>query len=166
MFDSSVRNSSQRLIAESGDNRFTMAHFKLPYEQILRSAGHRLTNQRQLILDSVCEGGDHTTLGEIYVRVHERDKSVDRSTLYRTLKLFVDLGIIVSADIGNGELYYEIAKTHHHHHLVCRQCGRTQEIDDSVMQVMFDQVVKRYGFRTDSDHLVLFGICADCRQPQ
>lgn len=139
-----------------------MTNCNIAYEEIIRTAGHRVTPQRVLILDSVCEGGGHTTLGEVYTRVREVDPSIDRSTLYRTLKLFVDLGLVVSADTGDGETYYEITKPHHHHHLVCRQCGKEQEIEHTLLQRMFDQVFQQYGFKANTDHLVLFGVCGEC----
>lgn len=141
-----------------------MTHHNMDYEGILHAAGHRVTRQRIDILDAVCEGGGHTTLGEIYARVRQVDESVDRSTLYRALKLFVELGLVVSADTGDGETYYEIAKPQRHHHLVCRQCHKEQEIEHTLLQPMFDQLMARYSFRADSDHLVLFGLCAECQR--
>lgn len=143
-----------------------MSHYTLNYEATIRAAGHRVTRQRVLILDAVCEGDGHTTLGQIYARARAMDRSVDRSTIYRTLKLFVDLGLVVSADIGNGETYYEITKPRPHHHLVCRQCGKEQEIEHNVMQAMFEQVAREHQFQVDTDHLVLFGLCADCQQSE
>ena len=139
-----------------------MSHYTIDYPEIIRAAGHRVTPQRVMILDAFCESGGHTTLGEVYARVRQLDSSIDRSTLYRTLKLFVELGLVVSADTGDGETYYEIAKPHRHHHLVCRQRGHEWEIDHSVMQPMFDQLLEAYGFIADSDHLVVFGLCKDC----
>jgi Fur family transcriptional regulator, ferric uptake regulator len=141
-----------------------MSHHTVAYEDIIRAAGHRVTLQRIHILDAVCDGNGHTTLGEIYARVRRIDKTIDRSTLYRTLKLFTELGLVVSADKGDGETYYEIARPHRHHHLICRQCGQEQEIEHGVIHAMFDQVQQTYGFRVDNDHLVLFGLCAACQQ--
>ena len=146
--------------------KYARPHHKIAYEDIIHAAGHRVTPQRLFILDAVCEGGGHTTLGEVYARVRQVDQSIDRSTLYRTLKLFVELGLVVSADTGNGETYYEIAKAHPHHHLKCRRCGKEQEIEHAVMQRMFDQVLQEYRFKVDTDHLVLFGVCADCQHVQ
>ena len=138
-----------------------MSHQTLEYEAILRAAGHRVTQQRLFILDAVCEGHGHTTLGEIYARAHAVDPTLDRSTLYRTLKLFIELGLVVSAEVS-GETYYEIAKPQRHHHLVCRRCGHEQEIEQAAVQGMFDLISARYGFTVTTDHLVLFGLCADC----
>lgn len=140
-----------------------MSHHTLSYEDILREAGHRVTPQRIHILDAVCDANGHTTLGEIYARVRRVDATIDRSTLYRTLKLFVQLGLVVSAETGDGETYYEIAKPHHHHHLVCRVCGTQQEIDDTLLEPLFAQLLARYGFEAHTDHLVFAGTCAACR---
>ncbi|CAA9257149.1 MAG: hypothetical protein AVDCRST_MAG20-2482 [uncultured Acidimicrobiales bacterium] len=133
------------------------------WEQTLWAAGHRVTRQRALILDAVCAGEGHTPLGEVYARVRRADRSVDRSTVYRALHLFVELGVVLAADTGAGETLYEIARPHPHHHLVCRQCGREQEIGDPALRAMFEQVERDHGFRVATDHLVLFGRCAGCR---
>jgi Fur family ferric uptake transcriptional regulator len=140
-----------------------MSHHKTEYENMMRATGHRVTRQRTLVLDAVCEAHGHTTLGQVYARVRKVDRSIDRSTLYRTLKLFVDIGLVVSADTGDGETYYEIAKAQHHHHLICRNCGREQEIGHVVVQSMFEQIYAHYQFKADTDHLVLSGLCANCQ---
>lgn len=139
-----------------------MTHDQLRWEQTLWAAGHRVTRQRALILEAVCAGDGHTPLGEIYLRVQRADRSIDRSTVYRALRLFVGLGLVVAADTGSDETYYEVAKLEPHHHLVCRRCGQEQEIDDDALQVMFNEVFQRHGFQVETDHLVLFGFCAEC----
>ena len=140
-----------------------MSHYKLDYEEVLRAAGHRVTNQRIFILDAVCEGDGHTTIGQVYARTRMRDRSIDRSTIYRALKLFVELGLVVSADTGTGELVYEVAKPKRHHHLVCRRCGKEQEVGQEAMQTMFKQIEREYQFQVDTDHLILFGLCSACQ---
>jgi len=142
-----------------------MTHDTIGWEQALRRAGHRVTRQREIILDAVCAGGGHTPLGEVYARAHRQDPALDRSTVYRSLKLFMELDLVVAADTGDGETYFEIKHSQPHHHLVCRLCGAEQEIDDTVTQAMFEQVRERHGFEVVTDHLVLFGTCAACAQP-
>jgi len=139
-----------------------MTHDTLRWEQTLWDAGHRVTRQRSLILEAVCAGNGHTPLGEIYLRVQQVDRSIDRSTVYRALRLFVELGLVVAADTGDGETYYEVAKVEQHHHLVCRRCGGEWEIDDMALQAMFEEVAVRHDFRVETDHLVLFGACKAC----
>ncbi len=141
-----------------------MTHKQVRWEDILRQAGYRATRQRGLILDAVCAGDGHTSLGEVYARAHRRDASLDRSTVYRALKVFVETDLVVAADTGDGETYYEIKRPQPHHHLVCRACGGEQEIDDAVLAEMMARVDRQHGFEVVTDHLVLFGYCARCRQ--
>lgn len=141
-----------------------MTHNQLNWEERLWDAGHRVTQQRALILDAVCAGGGHTTLGEVYARVRRRNRALDRSTVYRALDLFVQLGLVVTADTGKGETTYEIARPRPHHHLVCRACGREWEIDDAALGAMAAEIAARHNFAVSTDHLVLFGTCAACRE--
>lgn len=140
-----------------------MTHQQVRWEDILRRAGYRATRQRGLILDAVCAGRGHTSLGEVYARVQRRDPTLDRSTVYRALKVFVETDLVVAADTGDGETYYEIKRPEPHHHLICRHCGWEQEIDDAVLRAVVDQVEDQHGFKVVTDHLVLFGCCARCR---
>jgi Fur family ferric uptake transcriptional regulator len=141
-----------------------MAHENLDYETVLRNAGHRVTRQRLVILDAVCEGRGHTTLKQVFSRVRQVDDTIDQSSLYRTLKLFVDLGLVVSATTDDGETWYEIARPRPHHHLICRNCGKQQEIGHDVVQAMSDMLLRQYGFEAQPSHLVIAGLCADCRR--
>ncbi len=140
-----------------------MTHQKIDYVDIMRAHGLRVTPQRLTILDAICEGGGHTTLGEIYARVRARDRSIDRSTVYRALAAFLELGLVVSAEVAPGQTVYEIAHPVPHHHLVCQGCGREIEIAHSVVRGMFDVIAAEYGFAVRMDHLVLFGLCPTCR---
>jgi Fur family transcriptional regulator, ferric uptake regulator len=143
-----------------------MTHDSLRWEQILWDAGHRVTRQRAMILEALCTPGGHTSLGDIYLRVQREDPSIDRSTVYRALRLFVDLGLVVAADTGDGELYYEVAKLSPHHHLVCRRCGDESEIGDAALSAMFEHVAQQHDFRVETDHLVLFGLCGECQRAE
>jgi Fur family ferric uptake transcriptional regulator len=153
----------QPLIAKIGRKRTTMTHELLHWEETLQKAGHRVTRQRTLIMDAVCAGDGHTPLGEIYHRVRQAERSIDRSTVYRALHLFVELGLVVAADTGGGETYYEITKIEPHHHLVCRRCGDEREVSGATLQAMFDQVQREHRFHVRTDHLVLFGLCETCQ---
>ena len=141
-----------------------MTHERIDYAAIIREKGFRVTPQRVAILDAICAGGGHTTIGEIYARVRATEPTIDRSTLYRALELFVSLGVVVSADVGRGETVYEIAQHRPHHHLVCEVCGAEEELDHKTIKLMFDVIEHKQGFTIDMDHLVLFGRCAQCRQ--
>jgi Fur family ferric uptake transcriptional regulator len=142
----------------------TMSHETMDYEGVLHAAGHRVTPQRVMILDAVCAGGGHTTLKQIFNRVQHMDDTIDQSSVYRALKLFVALGLVVSAETTVGETVYEIAKSKPHHHLVCRFCGNEEEIGPEALEGTIAYVFDRHGFRVDVDHLVLTGVCRDCQR--
>jgi Fur family ferric uptake transcriptional regulator len=140
-----------------------MTHQKLEYEAIIRSHGGRVTPQRVLILDAICAGEGHTTFGEILTRVKLTDPSIDRSTLYRALDFFEEVGLVVSAEIGKGEKVYEIARQKPHHHLVCQSCGREIEIGQQTMRQVFDIFQRQHHFQIGMKHIVLLGLCEDCQ---
>jgi Fur family ferric uptake transcriptional regulator len=141
---------------------YLVTHDLLRWEETLWASGHRVTRQRSLILDAVCAGEGHTSFGEIYARVRRADRSIDRSTVYRALRLFVQLGLVLPAETGDAETLYEVAKPQPHHHLVCRHCGQEWELPAADVQVLFDAVHAHHGFQVATDHLVLFGECAAC----
>lgn len=141
-----------------------MSHERLNWERILAAGGHRVTTQRGLVLDAICDAEGHsTTLGEIHARVRRRDGSVDRSTVYRALHLFTGLGIVVETAGTDGEARYEIVATEPHHHLVCQQCGAELLIESPEIAQAFEAISARYGFQVATEHLTLRGTCAACR---
>ncbi len=136
-------------------------HTTHDYAAHIRQQGFRLTPQRQLILDAVCEGGGHTTVDEIYERVQVKSLAVNRSTVYRNLEFLQSVQLIVTAEIG-GRTVYEIAHDHPHHHLLCRACGQVVEINQDILAPAFIAIAQQHGFRVDTDHLVLSGRCTNC----
>ena len=140
-----------------------MSHERLNWERILAARGHRVTPQRGLVLDAVCEAEGHsTTLGEIHARVRQRDAGVDRSTVYRALHLFTHLGLIVQTVGADGEARFEIVDTDPHHHLVCQVCGSEQLIESPEITQAFTAIADRFGFHVSTEHLTLNGVCAAC----
>ena len=140
-----------------------MTHDQIQWEQKLWAAGHRVTQQRAVILDAVCAAGGHTSLPEIYLRVRKMDPAIDRSTVYRALRLFTDLGIVLMAQTGGDETLYEVAKLEPHHHLICKACGLEQHIDAITLSSLFDKIERQHQFVVETDHLVLFGYCQACQ---
>ena len=140
-----------------------MSHNNRNWEQQLARAGFRVTRQRSVVLDAVCDGSGHTTLSEISGRVRRADPTIDRSTVYRALRTFTSAGIVVAADTGDPEPYYEIARATPHHHLTCRGCGWEHEIPADDLSALTGTLLDRYGFQVATDHLVLFGLCDACR---
>jgi Fur family ferric uptake transcriptional regulator len=130
----------------------------------LRSIGQRATPQRLLILGAFAQPGEHLTAEEVYDRVGPHSPVVNRSTVYRTLELFRDLGLISETDLGGGVRHFALVDNVRHHHLICRNCGHMLEIDDELIAPIRAAAEERYGFAVTIDHLALFGWCAHCRR--
>jgi Fur family transcriptional regulator, ferric uptake regulator len=130
----------------------------------LRDVGHRATPQRLLIL-GVFAPGEHLTVDEVHARVNALSPVVNVSTVYRTLELFRDIGLLSETDLGTGSRQYELLEGARHHHLICRVCGEMLVIDDDVMRDLSDVLRERYRFEARIDHLALFGRCEVCAAP-
>src|SRR3954447_554837 len=129
----------------------------------LRGIGQRATPQRLLILSAFAKPGEHLTADEVYERVGPLSPAVNRSTVYRTLELFRDLGLITETDLGGGVRQFELIDGNRHHHLICRHCGHMLEFDDALIAPLREHVRQKYAFDVTIDHLALFGWCSHCR---
>ncbi len=141
-----------------------MSHTRHDYAAEMRRRGFRVTPQRQIILDAICEAGGHTTADEIYNRVQAKSSAINRATVYRTLDFLCEMRLVVAAHVGSGPMVYELAGEEPHHHLICRTCGHTESIGHDIVQQWFAQVEQATSFTVDMDHLVLFGLCEQCRR--
>lgn len=141
-----------------------MSHYDLDLARLLHEKGYRLTAQRQLILDAVCEAGGHATPDEITERVQSHSPAINRTTVYRTLDFLCDIGLVTSTTTRGGHLTYELAGKEQHHHLICRRCGDEETIPHKLVAPMLTAVSKAYDFQViELTHLTLFGVCAACR---
>ncbi|MBK5307561.1 MAG: transcriptional repressor [Frankiaceae bacterium] len=127
----------------------------------LRARGYRLTPQRQLVLAAVGELG-HATPEEIATAVQQTATSVNISTVYRTLELLEELGLLQHTHMGHGAPTYSIPTDDDHVHLVCRDCGGVQEVDSSLLADVVGRLSSERGFTVDVGHFAVFGRCAAC----
>ncbi len=131
-------------------------------DQALRLRGLRSTPQRRLVRDAVMALG-HATPEQVCARVQQTAPSVSLSTVYRTLELLEDLGVVSHTHLGHGApTYHPVSVDDDHIHLVCRRCGAVQEADVVAARALADEVATRYGFRTDITHLSVDGTCSAC----
>ncbi len=134
------------------------------FSQKLRAHGLRLTWQRKLILQVMHDIGEYATAEEIHQRVQAQNPAVDITTIYRTLELLHELGLAASLDLGDGQRRYELVGLHGpHHHLYCRACGRLIRVEQEEVQPLVDALRQTRGFELTLDHLVLTGLCPQCR---
>ena len=133
------------------------------WHQRLRASGHRLTPQRELVLAAV-ETLGHATPDQVYAEVRTHSQSINLSTVYRTLELLEELGLVNHTHLSHGSPTYHAAGEHQHVHLVCRGCGSISEVDPTVMLPVTDRLLAERGFRVDVGHVSLFGVCEDCKE--
>ena len=137
-------------------------HVSAPeWQTTLREKGYRLTPQRELVLRAVDRLG-HATPDEVLAAVHEESTAVNVSTVYRTLELLEELGLIRHAHLHDRAPTYHSATAPAHVHLVCRACGAVTEADHEVVDPFTAALAQRHHFDTDIGHLTVFGTCQAC----
>jgi Fur family ferric uptake transcriptional regulator len=128
----------------------------------LSERGYRMTPQRMMVLSAIEKSDHHISAEEIYAQVIARYPHLNISTVYRTLELLHWLGLVTQTDLGGGRVRYHPADKGHHHHLVCQECGRVIDLDESVLENLKTVIRRDYKFDPDMRHMAFFGHCADC----
>ena len=126
----------------------------------LRAQGLRLTPQRQLILRAV-EELRHATPDEVLAHVRSQVSSVNASTVYRTLEVLEELGLVRHTHLSDRAPTYHSTLEHEHVHVVCRSCHAVRSYDPALVASLVTALAED-GFTVDVGHLAIFGLCADC----
>ena len=132
------------------------------YAPQLRAQGLRMTSQRMAILHVLRHSGGHLSPMQVYEKSRKDLPGITEPTVYRTLEQLSEKGFVLAAHIGNGKIVYELAEDNHHH-LICRNCGRTIEVEHAPLGRLYRQLESSTGFKLDSSHVTLFGLCPDCQ---
>jgi Fur family ferric uptake transcriptional regulator len=135
------------------------------WQDRLRESGHRLTPQRELVLTAVEKLG-HATPDEVYAEVRTHSSAINLSTVYRTLELLDELGLIHHAHLSDRAPTYHSTTGHEHSHLICRSCRKVISVEREDMEVALGPVAARHHFGPDYGHLTVFGTCEDCASSQ
>jgi len=133
-------------------------------ERRLRQSGVRMTAQRRLVLDILASAGSHLDASDIYERGRRQDARLSLSTIYRTLNLFKEQGLVRELHLEEERHHYELHGKGDHSHLVCLLCGRVIEVDSAPFVAAAAAAGEAAGFEIASAHVELAGYCADCRQ--
>jgi Fe2+ or Zn2+ uptake regulation protein len=127
----------------------------------LRKRGLRATSQRLVMHRLLRERNRHLSAEELLDDASSRLPGISLPTVYSTLELFEDLGIVRRVNDGGGRLLWD-TRGDDHHHLVCRRCGRVEDIDTPLDLERARRSAKRFGFAPDHAEVVVSGLCADC----
>ena len=129
----------------------------------LRGSGYRLTPQRQLILRAV-EDLHHATPDEVLAHVRSQASAVNASTVYRTLEVLEELGLVRHAHLSDRAPTYHSTRASEHFHLVCRKCQRVRSVEPDVATALVATLSRDHGFEVDLGHLAVFGRCVECSE--
>ncbi len=124
--------------------------------------GRRNTRQRSAVLTLLEELDDFRSAQDLHAMLRARGDSVGLATVYRTLQSLVDDGQVDLLRGGDGEAVYRRCSPVHHHHLVCRSCGRTVEVADPPVERWAAKIAAEHGFADVQHQLEVFGTCAAC----
>jgi len=124
----------------------------------------RLTTARKSILEVLDHQNQHLTPAQIHHELKVRLPSINLSTVYRALDYLVDHNLITVADIGVGSPVYERLGKSPHHHLICLNCEKILEMDHEIVAPFFKNLQQKMGFVIETNHLVLYGTCSNCKE--
>ncbi|OIP97662.1 hypothetical protein AUK40_02740 [Candidatus Wirthbacteria bacterium CG2_30_54_11] len=124
---------------------------------------HKQTRQREVIMRVISALTSHLTAEEIVLRVKEKDESIGAATVYRTIKLLVDKGILSPRSFDEKAVRYELVTTHHDH-LVCTRCGAIIEFVSADIEEHQHEITRKHAFTPSAHSLIIYGVCAECRQ--
>ena len=127
-------------------------------EQKCIAKGVKLTEQRRLIAKVMSESNDHPDVDELYTRVSKIDSKISIATVYRTVKLFEESGIVTKHDFKGGKARYEELSESHHDHLIDIKTGEIIEFVDDEIEKLQKKVAEKYGYELVDHQLELYGV--------
>jgi Fur family ferric uptake transcriptional regulator len=135
-----------------------------PLLMAMDRAGYRLTQPRRAVAQLVADQDGHFSAADLVALARSRRLGIGRATIFRTLDVMSEIGVVERIDLPNGEHAYVGCEPVHHHHVICARCARTTRVEDCGMSVVAREVARRTGYRIDEHRLELFGLCPACQR--
>lgn len=132
----------------------------------LKEKGVRLTRQRKILLDLIDESGQHLDAERLFTLAREKDPKLNRVTVYRTLKLLKEGGLVDELDLmhhDGDQHYYETRLKQEHAHVICLRCGKIEEFFGDLLQKMREQIESHFGFEIVLSRTEVGGYCSHCQ---
>jgi Fur family ferric uptake transcriptional regulator len=114
------------------------------YIETLRTAGYRITQQREMIIEAITQSGEHINAEQVFAQVRKKSRSVNIATVYRTLDMLIGEGLANRIDLGEGRVAYATYQHGPHIHLVCRQCGQVADADQELLLTLNKRLSTSY----------------------
>jgi Fur family ferric uptake transcriptional regulator len=130
-------------------------------EQMCIERGMKMTGQRRVIARVLSDSHDHPDVEELYRRSVKADPKISIATVYRTVRLFEEAGLLDKLDFGDGRARYEEATENHHDHLIDMQSGKVFEFNDPDVEALQERIAKKLGYKLVGHRMELYGVPAD-----
>ena len=135
------------------------------FREYVKEKGLRNTPEREIIIDEIFSIHNHFDVDDLFLRLRNKKKRISKASLYRTIPLLIDSGLIKEVYFEDGHLHYEHIYGHKHHcHLRCVNCGRIIEFADDEIRAIQARIGKKYGFAITTHRFELLGYCPLCAQ--
>jgi len=131
---------------------------KIDLEQLCADKGLRITEQRRVIARVLSESEDHPDVEQLHERASAIDSGISIATVYRTVRLFEEAGILDRHDFGDGRARYEAAPEAHHDHLIDVETGKVVEFVDPELEALQRQIAEKLGYRLVDHRMELYGV--------
>ena len=135
------------------------------FKERLKEKGCKLTTQRRAVLDVLVDNCDkHLSTEELYTFVKARYPEIGLATVYRTVQLFEEMGIIDKLYFDEGCSRFELShqENHHHHHLICSKCNKVMEVENDLLTEIEGHIEDKYKFKVMNHNVTFYGYCEEC----
>ena len=136
------------------------------FKKILKVSGIKYTRQREIVLNILYHSDTHFTPESLYMEIKRKEPNlnVGIATVYRTLNLLEDSQMVTSLSFGAAGKKFELANKPHHDHLICKNCGKIVEFENSIVERQQALIAKEHTFKLTGHLMQLYGICETCAQ--
>jgi Fur family ferric uptake transcriptional regulator len=135
------------------------------FTKYLNTKNLKLTKERNAVLQEIFLRPGHLEAEDLWHTLRKKKKRASRATIYRTLDLLVDSGMVRKVDLGHGHSHFEHVLGHaHHEHMICLKCGKVIEFSDKKVERSMKKLCEKGGFEHTSHYFEIFGHCGKCRK--
>jgi len=137
------------------------------FRRYLRERSLPVTSQREQVAQVLFSAGGHLSVEDLEGLLRKKGLHVGKATIYRTLDLLAQSGMVHERDFGEGFRRYERVPGHpHHEHLICLRCGKVVEFSNERLEKMKELIAEEYGFQHRHHRLEIYGVCRECQQKE
>ncbi|WP_457622684.1 Fur family transcriptional regulator [Persephonella sp.] len=134
------------------------------FKHYIKKSGLKYTPQREAIFRKIISTKGHFEIEDLVHKIKTKNMSVSRATVYRTLNILKEMGLVNEVIKYGNKTIYEVALKEHHDHLICKKCGKIIEFHSDEIEKLQDKICNKYDFKPEFHRLEIFGICKECRQ--